>query len=67
MFLIVMVSKVLAFSDNISYIGLLYKYTQTFLLSQILIGFTHNVLILHASTQAEKILTTSWFYHNLLA
>jgi len=37
------------------------------LLSQILIGFTHNVLILHASTQAEKIPIISWFYHNLLA
>src|SRR5712692_9429392 len=53
MFLIVRVSKVLAFSDNASYTYLLQRYTQTFLLSEIVIfavkiGFTHNVLILNA-------------------
>ena len=64
MFLIVRVSKVLAFSDNVSYTSLLYRETQTLLLSQIVIfavkiGFTHNFLILHAITQAKKIPTTS--------
>ena len=64
MFLMVGVSTALSSSDNVTYTSLLSRETQAFLLSQtvifaVKIGFTRNVLMLHAIPYEEKIPTTS--------